>query len=66
MQQLTEQKGLTEVLRLNAHVRKTMDEEDLVDMVHSDTQKVFNKVRLKSLLRELRDHGMLVVTLQLS
>lgn len=41
-------------LRLNDRVRKTVDEGDSVDT----TQKVVNKVTLKSLLRELRGHRM--------
>lgn len=56
--QLVEKKGLTEGLQLNDHVRKTVDEGDTVDTVHLDTQKVFNKVRLKTLLRELMGQRM--------
>jgi len=33
--------------QLNDCVKKTVEEGDSVGMVHSDTQKVFNKVRLK-------------------
>lgn len=57
-QQLEEKKGLTEGLQLNDHIGETVDEVDLVDMMYLGTQKVFNKVRLKTLLRELRGQRM--------
>ena len=39
-----EKKGLTEGSRLNDRVRKMVDERDLVDVLHLDTQKVFKEL----------------------
>ena len=39
-----EKTGLTEGLRLNDRVRKTVDERDLVDVVHLDTQEIFKEL----------------------